>query len=157
NPYVQVHRFIPPNGNEVLKFGEKGIVTFETNKISDIIEPKWVADFASDSELDMLIEGNTRTEQRSKKTENGEDEVYWETTGERRYYIARFDADGSYKGALKLDLPFRPMQLSGFSSGDFLVTGPDDRHVIRLALLDSSGQLLRDIEFANESQESAEK
>lgn len=157
NPYVQVHRLIPPNSNEVLKFGEKGIVTFETNKISDIVEPKWIADFASDSELDMLIEGNTRTEQRNKKTENGEDEVYWETTGEPRYYIARFDADGSYKGALKLDLPFRPMQLSGFSSGNFLVSGLDDRDATRVALLDSSGQLLREIEFANEKQEAAEK
>jgi len=157
NPYVQVHRAIPPNSNQVLKFDENGTVTFETNKISDIVEPKWIADFASDSELDMLIEGNTHTEQRSKKTDSGEDEVYWETTGEPRYYIARFDADGSYKGALKLDLPFRPMQLSGFSSGNFLVTGPDDRQVTRVAVLDSSGQLLRDIEFAKERQQAAEK
>jgi len=157
NPYVQVHRFVPPNGNQVLKFGEKGIVTFETSKITDIVEPKWIADFAFESELNMLIEGNTRTEQRSKKTDDGKDYVYWETTGEPRYYIARFDADGSYKGALTLDLPFRPMLLSGFSSGSFLVAGPDDRHVNRVALLDSGGQLLRDIEFAKEKQETAKK
>ena len=157
NPYVQVHRIIPPNSNQVLKFGEKGMVTFETSKISDILEPKWIADFAPDSELDMLIEGNTRTEQRSRKTDNGEDEVYWETTGSPRYYIARFDAEGTYKSALKLDLPFRPMQLSGFSSGNFLVAGPDDRHMTRVALVDSSGQLLREIQFAKEKQEPAEK
>lgn len=49
------------------------------------------------------------------------------------------------------------MQLSGFSSGNFLVSGLDDRHVSRVALLDSSGQLLREIELANEKQEAAEK
>ena len=155
NPYVQVHRIIPPNSNEVLKFGKKGIVTFETSKITDIGEPKWVADFASDSDLDMLIEGDTRTVQRTRKTDDGADEVYWETTGKPRYYIARFDADGSYEGALKLDLPFRPAQLSVFSSGNFLVAGADDRHVTRVALLDSSGQLLRNIEFSKERQEAA--
>jgi hypothetical protein len=163
NPYVQVHRMIPPNSNDVFKFGEKGIVTFQTNKISDIVEPKWIADFASDSELYMLIEGNTRTEQYSTKNNDGQDVVYWETTGEPRYYIARFDADGSYKGARKLDLPFRPKRLSGFASGNFLVAGIDAGFVLRLALLDSSGQLLRNIEFARnaefakEEQEAAEK
>jgi hypothetical protein len=162
NPYVQVHKTIPPNSNEVSKFGEKGIVTFETNKISDIVEPKWIADFASDSELYMLIEGNSHMEQRSAKNDDGQDVVYFETRGEPRYYIARFDADGSYKGAWKLDLPFRPKRLSGFAAGNFLVAGIDAGSVLRLALLDSSGQLLRNIEFANnkfakEEQEAAEK
>jgi hypothetical protein len=163
NPYVQVHRVIPPGTDDVFKFSEKGIVTFQTSKISDIVEPKWIADFASDSELYVLIEGNTRTEQHNTKNDDGQDVVYWETTGEPRYYIARFDADGSYKGALKLDLPFRPKRLSGFASGNFLVAGVDAGFVLRLALLDSSGQLLRNIKvainarFAKEEQEAAEK
>jgi hypothetical protein len=163
NPYVQVHRVIPPHSDDVFKFGENGIVTFQTNKISDIVDPKWIADFAWDSELYMLIEGNTRTEEHDTKNADGQDVVYWETKGEPRYYIARFDADGSYKGALKLDLPFRPKRLSGFASGNFLVAGIDAGFVLRLALLDSSGQLLRNIElaknikFAKEEEGAAEK
>ena len=152
NPYVQVHRHSLLNGDEVLKFDEKGIVTFETNKISDLVEPKWMADFASDSELYMLIEGNTHWEQRSEKSDDGQEGVYWKITGEPRYYITRFDADGSYKGALKLDLPFRPEQFSGFASGNFLVAGIDADFKPRLVLLDSSGQMLRNIEFAKEGQ-----
>jgi hypothetical protein len=96
NPYVRVERTIPPSSVQVLKFDPKGLVMFETSKISDIVEPKWIADFVSDSELYMLIEGDTRTEQLTKKLEGGENAVYWNTKGEPRYYIARFDSDGSY-------------------------------------------------------------
>ena len=152
NPYVQVHRVIPPGSDDVFRFSEKGIVTFQTNKISDIVEPKWIADFASNSELYMLIEGDTRTEQHNTKNADGHDVVYWESKGEPRYYIVRFDADGSYKGALKLDLPFSPKQLSGFASGNFLVAGIDAGFVLHLALLDPSGQLVRNIEFAKNTE-----
>ena len=157
NPYVRVNRIIPPHSAEVLKFDSKGMVTFETGKITDIVEPKWIADFVSDSELYMLIEGDTRTEQHTKKMEDGKNGVYWDTKGEPRYYIAQFDSDGSYKGALKLDLPFRPTRLSGFSSGNFLTTGFDETKAFHVALLDPRGQLLRYIEFPKEKQEAAEK
>jgi len=159
NPYVQVDRIIPPHSIEVLKFDPKGIVTFETGKIADIVEPKWIADFVSDSALYMLIEGDTHTEQVTSKPEwaNGKDAVSWETKGEPHYYIAQFDSDGSYKGASKLDLPFRPTGLSGFRSGSFLTTGFDQNKILRVALLDSRGQLLRYIEFPKEKQEAAEK
>jgi hypothetical protein len=157
NPYVRVQRVIPPHNTEVLKFAPKGMVTFETSRISDVVEPKWIADFVSDSELYMLIEGDTRTEQKTKKTEDGKNAVDWETKGEPRYYIAQFDSDGSYKRALKLDLPFRPTRLSGFTSGNFLTIGSDEKNVSRVALLDSGGQLLRYIEFPREKQEIAQK
>jgi hypothetical protein len=157
NPYVQVNRIVPPNSIQVLKFDPDGLVTFETSKITDIVEPKWVSDFISDSQLFMLVEGDTRTEQRTKKTDDGKDEVYWEKTGEPKYYIAQFDSDGSYKGAMKLDLPFVPKKLSGFKSGNFLATGLDASKVSHVALLDSRGQWLRDIDFPKEKQEAAEK
>jgi hypothetical protein len=156
-PYVRVDRLLPPRSTEVLKFDPKGVVTFETNKISDIVEPKWIGDFISGSELYMLVEGDTRTEQHTRKMGDGRDAVSWDTRGEPRYYIAKFDTDGSYKGALKLDLPFRPTRLSGFMSGGFLTTGSDENNLLRVALLDSGGQLLRYIEFPKEKRESAEK
>lgn len=157
SPYVQVDRIISPRSAEVLKFDPKGIATFETSKISDIVEPKRMAHFVLDGRLYMLVEGDTRTEQHTRKLENGKDAVDWDTKGEPRYYIAQFDPDGSYKGALKLDLPFRPMHLSGFRSGSFLTTGPDENNVPKVALLDSGGQLLRYVEFPKEKHATAEK
>jgi hypothetical protein len=159
NPYVRVDRAFPPHGAEILKFDAKGIVTFETSKITDIVEPKWIADFVSDSELYMLVEGDTHTEQVTRKLEwlDGKEAVSWETKGEPRYYIARFDPDGSYQGASKLDLPFRPTRLSGFMSGSFLTAGSDENQILRVALLDSGGQWLRYIEFPKEKQEASEK
>jgi hypothetical protein len=157
NPYVQVDRIIPPRSVQILKFSPDGIVTFETSKITDIVEPKWVSDFVSDSKLYMLVEGDTRTEQRTKKTEDGQDATYWETKGEPRYYLAQFDPDGSYKGALKLDLPFRPSKLSGFKSGSFLMAGLDKNNVSHVALLNASGQWMRDIDFPKEKKEPVEK
>lgn len=150
NPYVQVQKDFPPHSSQVLLFGDSGIVTFETKKISDIVEPKWIADFTSDSELYMLIEGDTHTKELRRNVEGLGDVVSWETTGEPHYYIAKFDSDGSYKGALKLDLPLRPMRISGFASGNFLVAGLDERHALRIALLDSSGQMFRFVEFPKE-------
>jgi hypothetical protein len=157
NPYVQVTRVLPPNSIQILKFDPDGLVTFETSKITDVVEPKWVSDFISDSELYMLVEGDTRTEQKTKKTDDGKDEVYWDKNGEPKYYIAQFDSDGSYKGSMKLDLPFVPKKLSGFKSGNFLAAGLDANNVSHVALLDARGQWLRDIEFPKEKQEAAEK
>jgi hypothetical protein len=157
SPYVRVNRVIPPGNAQVLKFDAKGIITFETSKISDIIEPKSVSDFAADSDLYMLVEGDTRTERRTRKLESGENSTYWEKSGEPKFYIARFDADGSYKGATKLDLPFRPQRLSGFKSGDFLASGLDENHMQHVALLDWRGQWLRDIEFPKEKKEPVQK
>jgi hypothetical protein len=157
NPYVQVNRIVPPHTIQVLKFAPDGIVTFETSKITDVVDPKWISNFVSDSELYMLIEGDTRTEQRTKKMEDGRDATYWETKGEPRYYIAQFDPDGSYKGAVKLDLPFHPNKLSGFKSGSFLAAGLDQNNMQHVALLNASGQWLRDVDFAKEKKEPAEK
>jgi hypothetical protein len=157
NPYVQVNRIVPPGNIQVLKFDPDGLITFETSKITDVVEPKWISDFISDSALYMLIEGDTRTEQRTTKTDDGKDRVDWVKTGEPKYYIAQFDSDGSYKGAMKLDLPFVPKKLSGFKSGNFLAAGIDASNVLHVALLDARGQWLRDIDFPKEKQESADK
>lgn len=59
---------------------------------------------------------------------------------------------------LKLNLPFHPRRLSGFKSGNFLIYGSDENYkASQIVLLDSTGQLLRYIEFPKEKQESAEK
>jgi hypothetical protein len=153
NPYVQVYNPIRAS-TAVLKLSADGITTlFDPGKITDIVEPLWVFDFVSNSKVYALIEGDVHREQH--RTSDGGWSL--EIKGEPRYYIAEFDADGSYKRALKLDLSFRPTRIAGFQSGDFLVSGYDGSNVSHLALLDSSGQLLRYIELPKEKQQAPEE
>jgi len=58
-------------------------------------------------------------------------------------YIARFNNDGTYKGAIKLDLPFLIFKFATFDSGTFLAQGLDQNNVPRIALLDASAQFIR--------------
>ena len=155
-PYIRVFKLIP-HDISILRLGPKEIVTFSASKITDVAEPSTVDDFVSGSRLYLLVEGDAHKEKVVKQLEDGSQEVYWETKGEPRSYIARFDEDGSYKGVVKLDLPFHPTRLSGFESGGFLAAGFDEGKIWRVALLDSSGDLLKYVDFPKEKEESPEK
>ncbi len=155
-PYIRVFKLIPRDIS-VLRLGPKEIVTFSVNKITDVAEPTMADDFISGSSLYMLVEGDAHKEKVVKQLEDGNREVYWETKGEPRSYIARFDSDGSYKGSLKLDLPFHATRLSGFESGGFVAAGFDEGKVWRVALLDSSGTMLKYVDFPKEKEKSPEK
>ncbi len=64
-----------------------------------------------------------------------------------RNYIVHFKTDGSYLGAVPVDLDFRILRFGVFPSGEFLVAGAEYAPPRpRLALLQSNGQLLRDLE-----------
>lgn len=72
-----------------------------------------------------------------------------------RYYMARFDLDGSYKGATKLDRECDLSRPGGceirhfavFPSGDMLATEPDpDTSTLRVLYLKSSGETVKQIE-----------
>jgi hypothetical protein len=155
-PYIRVFKLIP-HEMSILQFGPKEIVTFSASKITDVAEPTTIDDFHSDSRLYMLVEGDAHKQKVVKQLEDGSQKVHWETKGEPRSYIARFDGDGSYKGSLKLDLPFHPTRLSGFESGGFVTAGFDEDKIWRVALLDSSGGLLKYVEFPKEKEKSLEK
>jgi len=155
-PYVRVFKLLP-HDISILRLGPKEIVTFSASKISDVTDPTAVDDFVSDSRLYMLVEGDAPKEKVVKRLEDGSQETYWETKGELRSYIARFDSDGSYKGALKLDLPFHATRLSGFESGGFIAAGFDEGKIWRVGLLDSSGSLLKYVDFPKEKEQSSEK
>jgi hypothetical protein len=150
-PYVRITKLFP-HDISFLRLGPKEIVTFSANKITDVDEPDVVDGVFSGSGLYMLVEGGAHKKRAVKQLENGEQQVYFETEGERHSYIARFDEDGSYKGILKLDPPFRPTRLSGFESGGFLLAGFDDRKIWRVALLDSSGDFLKYVDFPKEKE-----
>lgn len=155
-PYIRVFKLMP-HEISILRFGPKEIVTFSASKITDVASPTTVDDFVSGSRLYMLVEGDAHKEEVVKQLEDGSQKVHWETKEEPRSYIARFDEDGSYRGSVKLDLPFRPKRLSGFDSGGFVAAGFDEGKIWRVALLDSSGSLLKYVEFPKENEKSPEK
>jgi hypothetical protein len=63
-------------------------------------------------------------------------------------YIAHFDHDGNYMGAVHLDLPFQPLHLGVFDDGDFLIAGMEpSTGEPRVAIVGSNGQFRRYIEL----------
>lgn len=63
-------------------------------------------------------------------------------------YIAIFDRDGSYKKSVRVPVSYQLSHFAIFPSGEFLVTGYDQLNsVVRLLLLSSSGQIIKDIDL----------
>jgi len=142
NPFVKVYG---TDGMHILAFTPKGAIPFDTRQITDVPEPELTNYFfVRSSGIFLLVLGmeNTRKEEQSIIDEQGREGKRLVTKGEYRYYIARFDRDGTYKGALKLDSGFHYQQLAAFDSGVFVVAGLDENNTPRVALLNSSGQML---------------
>lgn len=142
NPFVKT---FGPDGLQILGFTQKGVIAFATNQMTDIPEARATDFFVANSTLYVLVTGieNARKQEIIYKDEAGQEKKRLETTGDERDYIARFDRDGSYRGSLKLDFNFHPIQLAALDSGNFVVAGLDQNRVPRVGLLDSSGQLVK--------------
>jgi hypothetical protein len=125
NPYVWT---MGSSGRVILGFTPKGVITFATDQMSDIPEPRVENFFVGTSGLYALVAGieRARKEEVIDRDEQGREWRRIETKGEPRYYIARFDRDGSYRGSLKLDFKFHPIQLAAFDSGSFVMAGTDE-------------------------------
>lgn len=134
-----------PPGHGLVGFTPKGMVTFLTGQMNDIPTPFAHGGFVSQSAVYVGVDGIENPEQEDKTVEDAEGHKLKlrETKGEQRRYIARFDKDGTYKGALKLDLPFYVSTFAAFESGTMVAQGLDENKIPRIALLDSSGQLIR--------------
>lgn len=110
--------------------------------MTEIPEPSVGDFFVSDSEVYILVTGiKNAKEETFTEIHHGKEVRRTRKIGETHQYIARFSTDGSYKGAVSLDFPFRVIQIAAFDSGSFLIAGVDNNKVPRVAELDSSGQL----------------
>jgi hypothetical protein len=138
-----------PPGQGLAGFTANGIATFLSGQMTDIPTPFAHGSFISQSAVYVGVDGTENAQQETKTIEdnNGQKTTVHNTTGERHRYIARFDKDGTYRGAIKLDLPFYVSTFAAFDSGAFVAQGLDDNKVPRVALLDSSGQLIRYLEL----------
>jgi len=138
-----------PPGQGLAGFTSKGIVTFLSGQMTDIPTPFAHGGFVSKSAVYLGVDGIENPSPEEKTAEDAEGHTFTvrSTKGERHRYIARFDKDGTYKGALKLDLPFYVSTFAGFESGTMVAQGLDENKIPRIAMLDSSGQLIRYLEL----------
>jgi hypothetical protein len=141
-----VYFSISQNGrNEFLGLTSRGVVSFSAQKIIDIPSPETERAYVTSSGLYVLTTGREPA-RREDQEESDSLKTFLAGQGPR-LYIARFDLDGSYKSALKLDFKFISLQLAAFDSGSFLVAGLDEGKAARVALLDSTGQMLKYLEL----------
>jgi hypothetical protein len=95
----------------------KNVMRFQSDKINDISNPKTRTFFVTQSSVYILTTGSIPQESTLQiKKPNGEIEQQRRATIQQ--FVARFGRDGSYRGAVSLDLNFTPYQVGVFPSGD---------------------------------------
>jgi hypothetical protein len=141
-----------PKYNRIVTIAHgKTTLTILSTRINDLTDFQIADVFPADSGIYFLLQGT--------KEQPGEHGPGKSPSGiplkDYRYYIARFDLDGSYKGATKLDRNCdlsRPgrcemRHIAVFPSGDMLATEPDpDTSTLRVLYLKSSGEMVKQID-----------
>lgn len=132
---------------------EQTIVHFSREKINDIAHPLLITTFLSGPDLYVLTKGRTWLGYQTKwRTPKGD--VQTEQDFNSTAFIAHFDKNGDYVGAVPLDIPFKPLQIGVFEDGDFLVAGAEvSTTEPRVAIVASNGQLRRMLELNGDVQE----
>ncbi len=126
----------------------KTVTRYAREKVNDVPRPMSYNVFISDSDVYMLTNGSVPLgyEEKWKMPTGG---TYSQQAAKSSSFVTRFQRDGTYEGAVPLDLPFKPMQLGVFGDGDFLVAGADkDRP--RVAIVGSNGQFRRFVELSGD-------
>jgi hypothetical protein len=125
----------------------KTVTRFGKEKINDIPRPLPLSMFLSGSEVYILTRGSISLNSDVKwRKPNGEVET--DPASKSTSFVARFRRDGTYVGAVPLDLSFKPLHLGVFENGDFLVAGydpPTDEP--RVAIVGSNGQFRKFVEL----------
>jgi hypothetical protein len=124
----------------------KTVIRFSREKIIDIPRPSLVSVFLLGSGLYALTRSGTALGyETTLRTPSGE--IVTQHPSMSGYYVAHFESDGTYAGAVSLDLPFHPLRLGTFDNGDFLIAGVAPTYEPRLAIVASNGQFRRFVEL----------
>ena len=125
----------------------KTVVRFAREKINDIPRPVLLSVFLLGSEVYILTRGSAPLGYETKlRTPTGE--VVSQPASKPGTWVAHFERDGNYVGAVRLDIPFKPLQFGVFENGDFLVAGAEpSTDEPRVAIVASNGQLRRTVEL----------
>lgn len=134
---------------DILAISRQGdqVVQFGLSKINDITEAVDLNLAVGDSDLYLLVRGSIPENKilTFRKPDGG---IFRQQAGRVQEYVARFKKDGSYLGAVRLEIPFAPLQLGVFPGGDFLIAGYEkNTFEPRIALVKSSGQFQRWVEL----------
>jgi len=136
-------------GQGLVALTPNGVVSFLGDTMTDISHPSMtfvgMNPSISRSGVAFRVTGidDEKLEIRTWTDEQGRTHTEKDATNATIPYIARFDKDGTYKGAIKLDLPFIVFKFAAFNSGNLIAQGPDQNKVPRVALLDASAQFMR--------------
>lgn len=127
----------------------KQIVQFDKRKITGIDNPETADFFALDSDVYMLVQTSTRP---SNASSFGEIKPGVGKASGIYRFIAHFRRDGTYAGAVALDIPFNPIEFGAFPNGTFLVAGISSEHKLRLALVGPNGQFRNDLDVPRDAE-----
>lgn len=119
------------------------VVVFSVTRIHDLSQPRGGHFFVAESGLYWVVTARTNMRSVTPSVANsgakGPVSFF-----DYHKYIARFNLDGTYRGSVKLEIPFVAQQLGVFPTGDVLISGmTDDNRGARLALVKPNGQLNR--------------
>jgi hypothetical protein len=125
----------------------KTVVRFSREKINDVTRPALLSVFLLGSDVYILTRGSIPLGYETKwRTPTGQ--VVGQPASKSGTFIAHFEHDGNYAGAVRLDVPFSPLHLGVFETGDFLIAGAEpSTNEPRVGIVASNGQLRRLVEM----------
>jgi hypothetical protein len=125
----------------------KTVIRFGREKINDIPRPLLLSIFLLGTDVYIITTGSTPLGSDTKwRTPTGK--AVSQPVSKSGTFIAHFEGNGNYAGAVRLDLPFKPQRLGVFENGDFLVSGAEpSTDEPRVAIVASNGQLRRLVEL----------
>lgn len=123
---------------------DKSTIEFTLNPIPDISSLRFGSFFVNESDLYVMVTGVSDV--KSRKSVINEKIVSGEV-GVSHYYVARYGFDGQIRQLLKLDLPFRPVQIGVFHSGAMILAGIDNLGNSRVGMVKSDGTLDRYVDL----------
>jgi hypothetical protein len=125
----------------------KTVIRFGKEKINDVSHPKPLSMFLGGSDVYILTLGSVPLGYETKwRKPNGEVET--QQTSKSSAFVAHFESNGTYAGAVPLDIPFKPLHLGVFANGDFFISGADPwTDEPRAGIVGSNGQFRRSIEL----------
>jgi hypothetical protein len=110
-------------------------------QITDIENPRITNYFPTEDALYLLIHSSGH----GNSAENRKN-LFHKSDSDLEF-IARFDRDGAYRGATRIDLPISALQLGVFPTGQFVIAGIDDFTHAKVILLKPSGVFDRYIDL----------
>ena len=121
-------------------------LTIAPEQITDVKDPHIISFFVAEDALYLLVRGPKDSSVGPSEPHKGDLESLFQKSDSEREFIARFGLDGTYRGAIHIDVPVSGLQIGVFRTGQFVIAGVDSFNEARVVLLKPSGVFDRYIE-----------